>query len=203
MITFYGQILLFSKDNYLIDEVRKEISSIKLRDKNNIEIVLVDQRTPLEINTYQIKKEYQYAQLIHIVEDTSYDNIKSLFENGSDYILEYPINKNIFQCVIQKSLGIIKKESQEYMYFHGIELNTHKNIVRYRGCAILLTKTESLLIKTFFEKKGIVNIPNIGSMDISSKYLQVLIARINKKTKDCWGLKIIKNRYNLGYYISI
>lgn len=203
MITFYGQILLFSKDNYLIDEVRKEINLIKLKDKNSIEIILIDQRYPFSINTYQMKKEHQYAQLIYIVKDTSYNNIKTLFENGSDYILEYPINKNIFLCVIQKSLGIIKKELDEYTYFHGIELDTNKNIVIYKGCAIPLTRTESLLIRIFLENKGTVNTLNIGSKNISNKYMQVLITRINKKTRNCWGLKIIKNRYNLGYHISI
>jgi len=197
------KISLFTKDLELIKKVRQYIYSLKItisfnlnqiHDKDSLlpNIIIIDQRFFEENN---IKNLRIGTKIIYLTNNTSPENIKSILEFGADNILFCPINYNLLFCLIKKYLGILQIHRYEKLKCRGITLCKDSSSVTYNECKIFLTDREYSVIKSIMT--------NNKDYKISKQCLQVTVCRINKKSKNGVGLKLIKNKRGKGYYISI
>jgi DNA-binding response OmpR family regulator len=79
----------------------------------------------------------------------------------------------------------------------------------YRNSKILLTENETVILEYILNQKDYCSLDNIfiylnkQGINIHEDSLRVCISRLRKKILKQTGLDIIKNRYGIGYYISI
>jgi len=197
------KIYLFTKDLDIINKVRKSIYSFKIPltfhlNPNNCnedfppDIIITDQRFFQKDNVTSLNTS---TKTIYLTDNSSSENIQTILEIGADNILFCPINCDYLLCLIKKYLGVLKiNECRKYRY-KGITLCKDSSSVTYNDCKVYLTNREFSVIESIMT--------NSRDTEISKEALQVTVYRINKKTKEGIGLKLIKNRRTKGYQIAI
>lgn len=189
------KLLIKSKDRDLINELRRTFSSTEISVNNNdsrsADLIIIDKRDGREIPT-DVKWN---CKIICIINKISRQEIEKLSAEGVDHILTLPEFKFWLFCLIKKYLGYLEVTSKEYKY-KGITICRDKSAIIYNNCKVLLTSQE---LKTF---EDIIRRES-PYCKIENPSTKSTISRINKKTKKGTGIKIIGNRYNHGYYISV
>ncbi len=197
------KLYLFTKDLELIDKIRKSVYSLKIPltfhlNPNSCnedfppDIIITDQRFFEKDNVTNLNTS---TKIIYLTNNSSPENIKTILETGADNILFCPINFDYLSCLIKKYLGILKiNECKKYRY-KGITLCKDSSSVTYNDCKVYLTNREFSVMKSVMT--------NSRDSEVSKEALQVTVHRINKKTKEGIGLRLIKNRRTTGYQIAI
>ena len=198
----HGEILyILSKNQELISVARKTIQSINrnitislnsLEREKNIQksVIILDERHWDTIP----EKEIINTKLIVITREDSKSHTEELFKKGANDILYAPINYNLLSCLLKKYFGEIKIEDKSNYTYRGITIKDNNSII-YNGCKIFLTKQEMKVFKSILLCEE--------AFKTSSKALQVTVYRINKKTVATLGIRLIQNKYNEGYFITI
>ena len=197
------KVYLFTKDLELIDKVRKSIYSFKIpltfhlnpnscNDDFPPDIIITDQRFFKEDNISSLSTT---TRTIYLTDNSSSENIQTILETGADNILFSPINFDYLLCLIQKYLGVLKINEYRKLKHKGITLCKDSSSVTYNDCKVYLTNREFSVMNSIMT--------NSRDTEISKEALQVTVYRINKKTKEGIGLKLIKNRRTKGYQIAI
>lgn len=218
-------VLIFTKDNILKEIFRKlsckfinsEILISQHLDTNTtnryyIKIVFIDQsiyadESEIPILYNKIKHTFPLTPIITICEEGS--NFKSFFLQGSDYIIEKPVNTELVEALLFKNLTELK-EIGEINRYHGITLHTKEDFAYYNDCKIFLSNIESIILCTLISKKDCVSIVDFRNLirskiniEISDVYIKVSISRLRNKLREVSGLNLIRNKYSKGYYITI
>lgn len=194
-------ILLLSRHNPLKELLRKKINCFKdsvLLNKTslayigeyNIRVLIVDEQ-----KDYSNIKDIDCKNIIVVINNRSQETYNRILENGIYHILELPINENLLCAILFKSFGLLQDRSSREIHYHGLTLDLELNFATYKNCRINLTPKESKVLHNLITQEK--------QSSISSKYLQVITSRINRKFKTCTDTRIIRSRYGYGYYIAI
>lgn len=197
------KVYLFTKDLDLIDKIRKSVYSFKIPltfhlNPNSCnedfppDIIITDQRFFERDNVTNLNTT---TKIIYLTNNSSPENIKTILETGVDNILFCPINFDYLLCLIKKYLGVLKTNEYRKLRHKGIILCKDSSSVTYNNCKVYLTNREFSVMKSIMT--------NSRDSEVSKELLQVTVCRINKKTKEGIGLKLIKNRRTKGYQIAI
>ncbi len=218
-------VLIFTKDNTIKEIFRKlsckfinsEILISQRLDTNTtnkyyIKIVFIDQslyadECEIPILYNKIKHTFPLTQIITICEGGS--NFKTFFLQGSDYIIEKPVNTELVEALLFKNLTELK-EIGEVNRYHGITLHTQEDFAYYNDCKIFLSNIESIILCILISKRDFVSVRDLKilirskiNIEISDVYLKVTISRLRNKLRQVSGLNLIKNKYSKGYHITI
>lgn len=197
------EVFLFTKDLNLIQWVRKNVYSLDIpiqlsinytepRENLPPNILIIDQRFfKQQITSYQQIN----TKIIYLTDNFSVENLEVILKLGSDNILFFPINYDFLFCLIKKYLGMLKINEYKTFTHRGITVCRDSSSLTYNNCKIFLTDCEFEIVKAIMT--------NSIDENISKQSLQVTVCRINKKSKNGVGIKLIKNRRKRGYYISI
>jgi len=120
-------------------------------------------------------------------------------------------NINLFLLpTIKKILHLISQPDKIILKDRGISLYLSYNYAVYKGCKILLTKTEISILEKLLKKNSICSKEELifhlsqqTGKYISEAYLTVNISRLRNKILAHTGINLIKNRNGFGYYISV
>lgn len=196
-------ILLLSKDRDIIQLLRSKIANIKphillhlsktsssLTAKDSV--IIVDTRFDY---SREIVTAHSDIPTIYLTEKTGSKHIEQLFKNGATDVLTFPVNDSLLLCLTNRYIGELEIEYQGVYKYKGITICRDSSYIEYNGCKVFLTNKElsvlECLTKTEYSGKE------------NSKSFQVTVSRINSKTREGIGLRIIKNRYAKGYYIAL
>ena len=196
MLSSFNNITVISNNNKLINQIRKTSTDILqnnytentyLRDTPRNKLCIVDQ----QCTNYPRYNDYTADYSVHIIHDKTYANIKRTYESGCDCIIYSPPNMDHIKYLIEEHC-LNNKHIKEY---HGIHLDYNKHSILYENALIKLTKREFSFLQELLTTNK--------HASFSDKYAQVLVHRINYKTRKATGLSFIKSDYGLGYTISI
>lgn len=128
--------------------------------------------------------------------------IHNLFFLSSITVFLVPTIKRILHLIPEANRIVLKDK--------GISLYLNSNYVIYKGCKIILTKTEIHILQYLLRrdsvcsrKELIIYLSKTIGKEISTEYLTVSISRLRKKIFKHTGVNLIKNRNGFGYYISV
>lgn len=118
---------------------------------------------------------------------------------------------NLFlEPTIRKILSLIPETDDTVLKDRGISLYLSNNYAIFKGCKILLSNTEKLILQYLLKTCSpctkaelTVYLSNSLDRDISTGYLTVNISRLRRKFIKHTGINIVKNRSGFGYYLSI
>lgn len=218
-------ILIFTKDNTIKEIFRKlsckfinsEILISQHLDTNttnkyHIKIIFIDQNIYLNTSEIQIlynkvRHTFPLTPIITICDGGS--NFKTFFLQGSDYIIEKPMNIELVEALLFKNLSELK-DMDEINRYHGITVNTKEEYAYYNDCKIFLSNIESIILCILISKRDFVSVRDLKilirskiNIEISDVYLKVTISRLRNKLRQVSGLNLIKNKYSKGYHITI
>jgi DNA-binding response OmpR family regulator len=134
--------------------------------------------------------------------------LKEHFQNGTDYILPVPFKPTFLVLIIKKFCGLIPKDFQQEIRYHKLILLPKQNILKYKEIKIELTKNEKHLLELILETDTPISSNDIykyicSKQKINRKQVYTIISRLNRKFKTYTGLILLKNKYGVGYYITI
>lgn len=189
------RLLVESDDRDLINELRRTFSStvilVNTHQTKHADLILIDKRkkrgVPLDIRWH--------CKIICIVNKITEEGIEELSSQGVDHVLTLPEFKHWLFCLIKRYLGYLEVKTRQYKY-KGITICRDTSSIIYNECRVLLTKQELKTFENIIKKE-------CPYCKIEKPSMKSTISRINKKTKKGAGIKVIENRYNHGYYISI
>ncbi len=202
-------IVVYTKDRELLSFLRETTHKISPDSKVLLNlgstyisscrsILLIDQRYTNTILPYS-----SYVT-IYIANENSYTNIKNTFEIGADYILFFPENRNILECLLRKYLGKLPMNCNNIYSAKGVTLSQQTSCLIYNNCRIPLTNSEFNLLKLLIlQERNSNQLKETLHYKFNKKCIQVTVWRINKKSREVLGLKLIKSRYAKGYYLAI
>jgi len=189
------KLLIKTKDRDLINEIRRTFGSTEISVNNNdsrsADLIIIDKRDGREIPN----DTKWNCKIICIINKISKEEIEMLTAQGADHILTLPEFKFWLFCLIKKYLGYLEVTGKEYRY-KGITICRDKSAIIYNNCKVLLTNQELNTFEDIVKRES-------PYCKIENPSTKSTISRINRKTKKSTGIKIIGNRYNHGYYISV
>lgn len=196
-------IFLFSKDRDIIQLLRNKVVYLRsdvtlylkktsLNYSKSESIIIIDTRFYKNIEEFL---EYFNDTVICLTDNFSGKHIENLFRNGVRHVLTLPINTSLLLCLIKRYLGDINISSSKLYKYRGITICRDSSYIEYNECRVFLTRKELEVLESLISLENKKRKHN--------KSFQVTISRINNKTREGIGLRIIKNRYGQGYYISI
>lgn len=189
------KLLVKSKDRELINELRRTFTSTEILINNNktrhADLIIVDKRESRDI---PLDTKW-HCKIICIVDEITEKRIEELSSEGVDHILTLPEFKHWLFCLIKRYLGYLEIKTKQYKY-KGITICRDSSSITYNECRVLLTKKELTTFEEIIKKE-------CPYCKMENPSVKNTISRINKKTKKGAGVKIISNRYNQGYYISV
>lgn len=189
------KLLIQSKDRDLINELRRTFNSTIILVNSNkttqADLIIIDKREERDI-PINIKWD---CKIICIVDKITEEEIEKLSSQGVNHVLTLPEFKYWLFCLIKRYLGYLEVKTKQYQY-KGITVCRDTSSIIYNECRVLLTKQELTTFEEIIKKE-------CPYCKIENPSTKSTISRINKKTKKGVGIKIIGNRYNHGYYISI
>lgn len=111
---------------------------------------------------------------------------------------------------IKRILHLIPEADRIVLKDRGISLYLNSNYAIYKGCKIILSKTEIYILQYLLSRDSICSrkelityLSKTIGKEISTTYLTVSISRARKKIFKHTGVNLIKNRNGFGYYISV
>ncbi len=191
-----GFISFLAKDTNIAEEYCSEYSPDLLFITSQLDIYKI-----LEFS----KRLKSYKPSCKILLSSSTDVLNMLedcFRNGIDDYIQIPVNPYELYARIKKMLFMT--DFCELIEYHGIQLDTtHKHIV-INNIRIYLSKNETQIMKQLMTNRGNVPIDSLCSTILCrDTACRMSIQRLRMKFQENTGMKIIKSRYGVGYYIAI
>lgn len=94
--------------------------------------------------------------------------------------------------------------------YKSITIHIDQNYFIFQNCKIFLSLVEINLLACLTQNEEYTNVRQIKEYllikldkNISTSYISLSITRINYKSFQVTGLKIIRNKYRVGYYLNI
>lgn len=200
MISSYRNIFIISSDKQFITSIKKNIYPDTFKDSNNNKIALIDGRDNLK-NSISYIDTVDECKKIYIVDDIQHENINKLLDSNENYIISHPVNSKFLNSLINHF-----QTTQDFIEYHGIKLHIKEHVLEYKSCKVDVTKVEFSILKTLIKEEGFCSIKKLKESlgkNMTNNYLQVTVCRINTKSRQTFGIKIIKNKHGVGYRIAI
>lgn len=165
-------------------------------------------------NIRKFSKHLMNIPIVLIMEDCSFQRLKSFFNIGIDSVLYKPLKPNILQTVLLKHLNTLKDSLNQKVY-HDIILYPELKILYYKECKIFLSDVETTIMEILLPSgsSDIISHHSLENLrieinrklnyEVSDTYIRVSLSRLRTKFVKYSGLNLIKNKYARGYYISI
>jgi len=129
---------------------------------------------------------------------STYDNLNIYYD---DYIKK-PFNKYELISRIKILLSLIDRN--EYLKYKDICLNVTQGIIKVGEIGICLTAKENKICQILLNSEKEVSLVKLShSLGSTPSATRMCINRLRNKFEENTGMKIIKSRYGVGYYISI
>lgn len=180
LILLDEQVLLYNPD--LAQEFLKKLISLTL----NLNSILIVDQIERDIFSKYIKLGFTYITDIRIAQ--------YMIPAVLDYLSEFNNKQPIENKIIYKGLTIFP----------------NSGYICLKNCKIFLSQKHTDILMFIIEKDGKCNIGDLqkhieieAQKEIASSYITVCISRLNKQIYNATGLKIIKNRYGVGYYLVL
>lgn len=143
----------------------------------------------------QLNKEYFYKYL----------------KLGFTYVTDIQIANNLLPAVLKHMEEFqFKRPSPKKIYYKGLVIYPQLNIVTLKSCRVLITPVGMLILMFMIKHGGYCDIDTIQryikfalGKTISQSYATVNIHRLSKSITAATGLRIIKCRYGVGYYLVL
>ncbi|MGI5898027.1 MAG: helix-turn-helix domain-containing protein [Candidatus Dojkabacteria bacterium] len=200
MISSYKNIFIISSDKQFITSIKKNIYPDTFKDSSNTKIALIDGRDNLKKSISYINTVDE-CRKIYIVDDIQHENINKLLDSNENYIISHPVNSKFLNSIINHF-----QTTQDSIEYHGIKLHIKEHVLEYKSCKVDITKVEFLILKTLIKEEGFCSIKKLRESlgkNMTNNYLQVTVCRINIKSRQVFGIKIIKSKHGVGYRIAI
>jgi DNA-binding response OmpR family regulator len=129
---------------------------------------------------------------------STYDNLNIYYDD----FLKKPFNKYELISRIKILLSLIDRN--EYLKYKDICLNVTQGIIKVGEIGICLTIKENKICQILLNSHKEVSLAKLShSIDSTSSATRMCLNRLRKKFEENTGMKIIKSRYGVGYYIAI
>lgn len=177
------------------------------------DLVLLDIKLPFNNGFFwcsEIRKKSS-VPIIFISSASESMNIVMAMNMGGDDFISKPFDLNVLtakiQAILRRSLGqMVERHSLECQ---GVELDLDEATALFNGERIELTKNEFLILKTLFEKPGVI----VSREDIMERLwgndefvddntLTVNVTRIRKKFEAVGHKELIETKRGLGYIVE-
>lgn len=181
-------------------------------DQRHFDLIILDTKyqtgNPYEL-CRRIKIETE-SKVIFVSSRSEIEIKQKSFENGGDDFLSMPFYPQELSLRINRLLNkydpnLILTSSQK-----GILLDSKSKTVKVQNCCVNLSPTEYLIMEYLLKKDRPFNSIGITGYIESRKQKSVtngsVIVQIKRLREKLWrgtGMKIIKTRYGLGYYIGL
>lgn len=146
---------------------------------------------------------------ILIVEKLTEEIFIKYITYGITYLSDTKTAKTLVLALL-KNFDTLENEVYTRLVYKNIVLCTKENAIFLKNCKIYLNSIDVKILTYLIQHSGkgktlelTKYLSHLYGKPISASYLNVNICRINKTTKAVTGLKIIKNRYGVGYYLNI
>ena len=203
----------------LIQNSVKQIPQVKLILRNDfldakyilthryIDLII---QCPLHNNIVRENPTTLHIPTITLTDKKDSKILREYFKAGTDYILPIPFSPQFLTLLIQKACGLIRDHIKDEIRYHNLILLPNQNILKYKETRIDLTTNEKHLIKLILENNFPIQsheiykyISNKCPDTITEKQIYTTISRLNRKFKKNTGLTLLRNKYGVGYYITI
>lgn len=206
----------FEKEGYLVDTAEDGMEAIKLVEKNDYVLMLLDIMMP-KLNGFEtlreIRKFSNIAVIMLTAREDEVDKVLGLELGADDYVVKPFSMRELMarvKAVIRRSDSVDKKEEKEIMHAKDLEIDLVKYEVRKRGEKVELTLREFELLKYLAESPGEVfsreellekvweyeYYGDIRTVDVTVRRLR---EKIEDKDKE---FKYIKTKRGVGYYFD-
>ncbi len=130
---------------------------------------------------------------------------------GFTYITDIQIAKDLLPAVLKHMEEFkFKRPHPKKIYYKGLVIYPQLNIIYLKNCRVLVTPVGMLILMFLIKHGGYCDIDTLKryirfalGKEISQSYATVNIHRLSKSITDATGLKIIKCRYGMGYYLVL
>jgi DNA-binding response OmpR family regulator len=130
------------------------------------------------------------------------DFLFKCFKSGVDDCIKSPFSIYDLAAKIFKILSLV--EFSESIDFHGLKLFKKERYLIVNTSKIFITQKEVLILHTFFTRNTEISPKEFSSiLKCNIPAVRMCINRLQKKLEKNTGMKIIKCRYGVGYYIAI
>lgn len=198
----------------LVPSTRKAIQYIQ---QCKLKLILLDENllnTNLKLaEELLILLEARYLNTITILVSSKVtrDTFAQYLKFGITYIADMNIARYMIPAVLEYIEEFNTKQTVEQrICYKGLAIYPKQRYIYIKNCKIFLSKRHFEIISFLVFKNGKCSIDELKKhllvewkMEITNEYITVNISRLNKRIFQATGLKIIKNRYGVGYYISI
>ncbi len=191
-----GFISIFAKDTKIAEEYCSEYSPDLLFIISSLDIYKI-------LKFSKRLKSYKPSCKILLSSSINISNmLEECFYSGIDDYIQIPVNLYELYARIKKMLFMT--DFCELIEYHGIQLDiTHRYII-INNIRIYLSKKETQIMKQLMTNRENVPIDYLCSITFcNDTACRMSIQRLRKKFKENTGMKIIKSRYGVGYYIAI
>lgn len=209
------------------------IDSDRQRRKNTTEILRREGFVILEANNIEEGEEYCTKYLPNLLFLISANNLKKDLKFCSDFKHYYPMCKILFSSIISTDIFIslcfdkginecisfpfseweliarVKKllsltRLEQPLTYHGIKLFKERREMVLNNTLIYLSKKETFILEQLIENNGISSLKMLSKVTLSKdSATRMCIKRFRKKLEQNTGMRVIKTRYGVGYYIAI
>jgi DNA-binding response OmpR family regulator len=201
-----GSTLITASNAWQIEKgIQKHKPQLIIIDETVLILNITNEKSLIEL----ISRFCLFPKTILIVKTLAQDTLAKYLKLGFTYITDID---HLSALTLALTDALLKKgQIQEHVTkYHGITLYNNQRAIEVKNCKIFLTANEFNITKYLIVKRS--NTPSsiiqnyleyLYQKKLTPAYITVSIARINKKTKQAVGIRLIRNRYRLGYYLSI
>ncbi len=203
-----GLKYLFEQEGFLYDIAQEKKEAIKLLNKNEYDLALLDVFLPdgdgFEICKY-IKKSYNMFVIFLTARDEENDVVYGFDVGADDYIIKPFRNREL----ISRINNVLKRSSkQKILSCSNIKIDTVSGRVYKDETEVKLTKLEYTILLNLFSNQNVLitrekllnDIWDIAGNFVNDNTLTVYIKRIREKIGD--NGKIIQTVRGIGYRIG-
>ena len=196
------------QEHFTVHKARTIWEAVKHIESHSVEVVVLDLLLPdgNGLDLYPAIKEADPAtKVIVLTKKVEIQDRLTTFHTGVDDYLPKPFFP---QELVSRALRLVSnKENRSASAF---SLDHPNKTALINNTAIRLSNTEFLLMEYLLSYKGVRTTQGIlkylntkRGKAMNEKALIVSITRLRNKFECSTGMRVIKNRYGLGYYLSI
>lgn len=146
-----------------------------------------------------------------IVPQLSNEYFDKYIKLGFVYIADIQIVKYLLPAILKNIKEFkFQRPLPEKIYYKGLSIYPESKSIIFKSCKISITDREMLILQFMINHKGYCDrctmqkyLGSVFGKPISQSYVSVNMCRLSKKIMNATGLKIIRNRYGIGYYLVL
>lgn len=124
---------------------------------------------------------------------------------GMTYVTDEEYAKSLIPVILKYPDLLIDPPKLNYK---NLVLYPTERIVLINNCKIRINLLSTQILECLIKNNGKISKSNLitsisEKSPVTKEYIEVTISRLNKITKQCTGIKLIRNRYGMGYYLTI